>query len=103
MIDGRGRCRHELGDAVVEMRAVLGRSTITLSDLLELQAGDVLTTDFAGGLTVFAEGVPMFRGNSASRAVNRPSRSQCHHSVPRSAQATSRGIHEQSIKISRSG
>ena len=52
----------EVGDAEVEIRALLGRSTITLSQLLNLRAGDVLSTDFAGSLTVFAEDVPMFRG-----------------------------------------
>lgn len=52
----------EVGDAVVEIRALLGRSTISLSELLNLRAGDVLSTDFTGQLTVFAEDVPMFRG-----------------------------------------
>ena len=52
----------EVGDAVVEIRALLGRSTISISELLNLRAGDVLSTDFTGQLTVFAEDVPMFRG-----------------------------------------
>jgi flagellar motor switch protein FliM len=54
--------QEEVGDAVVEIRALLGRSTISISDLLNLRAGDVLSTDFTGQLTVFAEDVPMFRG-----------------------------------------
>jgi flagellar motor switch protein FliM len=52
----------EVGDAPVEIRALLGRSTISISELLNLRAGDVLSTDFTGQLTVFAEDVPMFRG-----------------------------------------
>ena len=54
--------QEEVGDAVVEIRALLGRSTISISELLSLRAGDVLSTDFTGQLTVFAEDVPMFRG-----------------------------------------
>ena len=54
--------QEEVGDAVVEIRALLGRSTISISELLNLRAGDVLSTDFNGQLTVFAEDVPMFRG-----------------------------------------
>jgi len=54
--------QEEVGDAVVEIRALLGRSTISISELLNLRAGDVLATDFNGQLTVFAEDVPMFRG-----------------------------------------
>ena len=73
--------QHEVGDAVVEIRALLGRSTITLSDLINLRAGDVLTTDFAGELTVFAEDVPMFRGTFGLSRVSRPSRSTVSSSV----------------------
>ena len=55
--------RAEVGDADVEVRAVLGPTTITLSELLKLQAGDVIPTDFTGAVTLMAEDVPMFRGN----------------------------------------
>ena len=53
--------RNEVGDAVVEIRGLLGHSTISVSDLMNLRAGDVLSTDFSGQLTVFAEDVPMFK------------------------------------------
>jgi flagellar motor switch protein FliM len=33
-----------------------------LSDLMNLQAGDVLSTDFSGNITLLAEDIPMFRG-----------------------------------------
>jgi flagellar motor switch protein FliM len=54
--------KHEVGDAPVEVRALLGQTTITLADLMNMKAGDVLSTDFAGTLTLLAEDVPMFRG-----------------------------------------
>jgi flagellar motor switch protein FliM len=54
--------KHEVGDAPVEVRALLGHTTITLADLMNMKAGDVLSTDFAGTLTLLAEDIPMFRG-----------------------------------------
>jgi len=54
--------REELEDAEVEVRALLGRSTMTLERLMQLKAGDVITSDFTGTLTLLAEDVPMFRG-----------------------------------------
>jgi flagellar motor switch protein FliM len=54
--------KHEVGDAPVEIRALLGHTTLKLADLMNLKAGDVLSTDFAGTLTLLAEDIPMFRG-----------------------------------------
>jgi len=54
--------KQEVGDSAVEVRALLGNTTITLAQLLNMKAGDVLPTDFAGTLTLIAEDVPMFRG-----------------------------------------
>ncbi len=54
--------RQELEDAEVEVRALLGRSTISVERLLELKAGDILPSDFSGTLTLLADDVPMFRG-----------------------------------------
>ena len=54
--------KHEVGDAPIEIRALLGHSTVTLSELMNLKAGDVLGTDFTGTLTLIAEDIPMFRG-----------------------------------------
>ena len=53
--------KQELGDAPVELQALLGRATISLSDLMNLQPGDVLDIDFDGTVTVIAEDVPIFR------------------------------------------
>ena len=54
--------KNEVGDAPVEMWALLGKTTLTLRALMNMKAGDVLPTDFGGSLTLFAEDVPMFRG-----------------------------------------
>lgn len=54
--------KHEVGDAQVEVRALLGHTTVTVSDLMNMRPGDVLTTDFTGTLTLIAEDIPMFRG-----------------------------------------
>jgi len=55
--------KHEVGDAPIEVRALLGHTTLTLSDLMKMKVGDVLSTDFAGSLTLLAEDIPMFRGS----------------------------------------
>jgi len=57
-----GSLKDGLQDAEVELTTVLGSGSITLSQLVELKAGDVLPCDFAGKATVLAEGVPLFRG-----------------------------------------
>jgi flagellar motor switch protein FliM len=54
--------KHEVGDAPIEVRAHLGQTTVKLSDLMNMKVGDVLSTDFAGTLTLIAEDIPMFRG-----------------------------------------
>ncbi|MEA3181272.1 MAG: flagellar motor switch protein FliM [Gammaproteobacteria bacterium] len=54
--------KHEVGDAPIEVRALLGHTTLKLSELMNIKAGDVLSTDFAGTLTLIAEDIPMFRG-----------------------------------------
>jgi flagellar motor switch protein FliM len=54
--------REEMEDAEVELSTVLGRSKITMQQLLSLQPGDILPCDFSGRATVMAEDVPVFRG-----------------------------------------
>ena len=54
--------RHELVDAELEVRAVLGTTTLSLSDVTALQPGDVIATDFTGAVTLVAEGLPVLRG-----------------------------------------
>jgi flagellar motor switch protein FliM len=55
-----------LEDAKIELRALLGSSIVTVADLMNLKAGDVLETDFDGKLTVLAEDVPILRGDYGS-------------------------------------
>jgi len=54
--------RHELEDAELEVRAVLGTTTLSVSALQALKSGDVLNSDFTGTVTLIAEDVPIFRG-----------------------------------------
>jgi len=55
--------REEINEAEVELTAVLGRSTLSLAELLNLKPGDVIPCDFAGKVTLLAERVPIFRGS----------------------------------------
>jgi flagellar motor switch protein FliM len=55
--------REELDDADVELTTLLGRSSITLAELVNLKPGDVLPCDFNGKVTIFAEDVPILRGS----------------------------------------
>jgi flagellar motor switch protein FliM len=54
--------KEEIEDAEVELTTSLGRSRITMQQLLELKPGDVIPCDFNGRATVLAEEVPVFRG-----------------------------------------
>jgi flagellar motor switch protein FliM len=54
--------REEIEDAEVEVSTHLGQTTVTLGDLLNLKAGDILNCDFNGKVLVRVEEVPMFRG-----------------------------------------
>ena len=54
--------KEEIDDAEVEICTVLGHSKISLGDLLNLKAGDIVPCDFGGKVTVLAERVPVFRG-----------------------------------------
>jgi flagellar motor switch protein FliM len=60
--------REETEEAEVELVPQLGHATVSLGRLLDLKPGDVIPCDFDGQLTVYAEGVPVVRGNyGASR------------------------------------
>jgi flagellar motor switch protein FliM len=54
--------KDEIDDAEVEISTLLGHSRLTLGDLVNLKAGDVIPCDFNGKVTVLAERVPIFRG-----------------------------------------
>jgi flagellar motor switch protein FliM len=55
--------RSEIEDAEVQLTTLLGRTSVTLADLLNLKPGDILPCDFAGKVTLLAEDVPLFRGS----------------------------------------
>ena len=54
--------REEIEDAELTLGTLLGSARITLGQLLDLKAGDVLPCDFAGRITLCSGGVPLFRG-----------------------------------------
>ncbi len=54
--------KEEIEDAEIELGTVLGRSQVSLQQLVNLQPGDILPFDFTGRATVTAQGVPIFRG-----------------------------------------
>jgi flagellar motor switch protein FliM len=54
--------KEEIEDADVELTTLLGRSKVTMRQLMDMKAGDVLPCDFTGRATVLAEDVPLFRG-----------------------------------------
>jgi flagellar motor switch protein FliM len=54
--------KEEIEDAEVELTTMLGRGRITMQQLVDLKAGDILPCDFNGRATVMAEEVPIFRG-----------------------------------------
>jgi flagellar motor switch protein FliM len=58
--------REEMEDAEIELTTVLGRSSVTLAELLNMKPGDVLPCDFTGKVTLVAEDVPVFRGGLGS-------------------------------------
>ena len=59
---GAGALREEIEDAEVELTTVVGRSQVRLSELLDFRPGDIIPCDFTGRVTVFAEDVPVLRG-----------------------------------------
>jgi flagellar motor switch protein FliM len=60
--------KEDIQDAEIELTTMLGNASVTLSQLVGLKPGDVIPCDFSGKATVFAEGVPLFRGSyGASR------------------------------------
>lgn len=54
--------RDEINDAEVVVNTVLGHSSLTVGELLNLRNGDVIPFDFTGTATLTTDSVPMFRG-----------------------------------------
>ncbi len=60
--------REEMEDAELEISTLLGRTSLSLAELVNLKAGDVVPCDFTGKVTLLAEDLPVFRGTfGASR------------------------------------
>jgi flagellar motor switch protein FliM len=57
------RLREEITDAEVELKTLLGHSSVTLANLLNLKPGDILPCDFTGKVMLLADDVPLFRGS----------------------------------------
>ncbi|CAN5658406.1 N/A [soil metagenome] len=62
--DGARKLTRNVGQAPVEMRAFLARTTIRMEDLLSLQPGDIITTEKSCGADIFiqVEGQNKFHG-----------------------------------------
>jgi flagellar motor switch protein FliM len=54
--------KEEMEDADVELTTMLGRAKVTMRQLMDMKAGDILPCDFTGRATILAEDVPIFRG-----------------------------------------
>ncbi|MHB8746126.1 MAG: flagellar motor switch protein FliM [Gammaproteobacteria bacterium] len=54
--------REEMKEAEVELSSTLTETEITLRDVLELKAGDVIPIEIPGLVTLRAENIPVFRG-----------------------------------------
>jgi flagellar motor switch protein FliM len=55
--------KEELEDAEVDLYMILGRGRVSVAELVNLKAGDIIPVDFSGRATVIAEDVPIFRGS----------------------------------------
>ncbi len=54
--------RNELEETEIDLVTRLCQSRLTLGELLDLKAGDVIPCDFEGQAMVLADGVPVFQG-----------------------------------------
>lgn len=54
--------RNELEDSEVDLVTVLGEARISVAQMLNMRAGDILDCEFDGTATVLSDGVPLFRG-----------------------------------------
>jgi len=62
--------REEIRDAEVDLKVVLCRRQVTLSDLVSMRPGDVIPLDLPDEVPVYVEGVPCFRGVLGSAREN---------------------------------
>ena len=78
--------REEIDDAEIELSTLVGRSSLSLAEVLNLKPGDVVPCDFNGKVTLLAESVPVFRGgfgtSRGQQAVKIEERVRRHKSAP---------------------
>ena len=72
-VDDRWRVaiREEMKGATVELSSVLAETNISMRDLMNLKAGDVIPIDFPEVVTLRAEDIPVFRGRFGVAQGNR--------------------------------
>lgn len=72
-VDDRWRVaiREEMKGAPIEMSSVLAETNISVRDLMNLKAGDVIPIDFPDTVTLRAEDIPVFRGRLGISQGNR--------------------------------
>ena len=67
------KIREEMKEAPIRLRSTLVETSLSLREVNQLQAGDVIAIDLPDLVTVEAEGTPVFRGKfgvyNTSRAV----------------------------------
>jgi flagellar motor switch protein FliM len=70
--------REEIKEAQIEMSSTLTETDLTLREVLNLKAGDVIPIEVPGVVTLRAENIPVFRGrfgvaqgNSAIKITDR--------------------------------
>ena len=54
--------REEMEDAELALTTLVGHTSISVGELINLKPGDILPCDFSGKVTMIAEDVPVFRG-----------------------------------------
>jgi flagellar motor switch protein FliM len=83
--------RDEIDDAEIEVSTLLGRSSVSLAELVNLKPGDVIPCDFTGKVTLLAETVPILRGSfgisRGQQAVKIEERIRRHRPVTESSAA----------------
>ncbi len=62
--------REELEDAELAVTTLVGRTSLSLAELLNLKPGDILPCDFSGQVTLIAEDMPVFRGTLGTSRGN---------------------------------
>ncbi len=63
--------QEELQDAEVEISAILGETTVTVQELLDIQPGDIIPFELPDHQNLIVEDVPLFRGRfGVSNGIN---------------------------------